>query len=211
MHHEYFWGRQCAFVFTIYVRKYTIDRWIVVYSVCVSAVISPLKQWLDSYAKTRLKMCHTFKHFIHMQYFLLLTNLVIVFVHWVSTGVLYEPRQCSLFWDYIPESKLYFCVNLSRPSGPYRSDLKRSCSTVKQRRAVGAAPSNRKQRCGSEFAKWHDIYTPEECADEWRQYNADFKLIENCGMNGFIMFGIMFMTDTGLENSPQSFGVYTVS
>ena len=30
-------------------------------------------------------------------------------------------------------------------------------------------------------------------------------------MNDFIMFGIMFMTATGLENSPQSFGVYTVS
>ena len=29
-------------------------------------------------------------------------------------------------------------------------------------------------------------------------------------MNGFIIFGIMFMTATGLENSPQSFGVYTV-
>ena len=33
--------------------------------------------------------------FIHMQYFLLPTNLVIVvFVHWASTGVLYEPQQC---------------------------------------------------------------------------------------------------------------------
>ena len=30
-------------------------------------------------------------------------------------------------------------------------------------------------------------------------------------MNGFIIFGIMFMTATGLENSPQSFGVCTVS
>ena len=30
-------------------------------------------------------------------------------------------------------------------------------------------------------------------------------------MNGFIIFGIMFMTATGLENSPQLFGVYTVS
>ena len=30
-------------------------------------------------------------------------------------------------------------------------------------------------------------------------------------MNGFIIFGIMFMTATGLENSPQSFDVYTVS
>ena len=100
-------------------RKYTIDRWIVVYTVCASAVISSLKQWLNFYAKTCLKMCLTFKHFIHIQYFLLLTNLVIVFVHWVSTGVLYQPRQCSLFWDYIPEPKLCFCVNLCRPPGPY--------------------------------------------------------------------------------------------
>ena len=30
-------------------------------------------------------------------------------------------------------------------------------------------------------------------------------------MNGFILFGIMFMTATGLDNSPQSFRVYTVS
>ena len=52
---------------------------------------------------------------------------------------------------------------------------------------------------------------PEECADEWRQNNADLKLLENCVMNGFIIFGIMFMTATGLENSPQSFGIYTVS
>ena len=32
-------------------------------------------------------MWHTFKHFIHMQYFLLPTNLVSVFVHWVITVV----------------------------------------------------------------------------------------------------------------------------
>ena len=64
-------------------------------------------------------MWHTFKRFIHMQYFLLPTNLVIVFVHWVGTGVLYEPRQCSLFWDYISESKLCFCLNLYRPPGTY--------------------------------------------------------------------------------------------
>ena len=30
-------------------------------------------------------------------------------------------------------------------------------------------------------------------------------------MNGFIIFGIMFMTATGLENSSQSFGAYTVT
>ena len=67
----------------------------------------------------------------------------------------------------------------------------RSCSTVKQRRAMG---SNQKQCCGSEFTKWHDIYTPEECADEFRQNNAD--LLENCVTDSFIMF----MTATGLEN-----------
>ena len=71
-----------------------------------------------------------------------------------------------------------------------QSDQYRSCSTVKQRRAVGAAPfismgNNQKQRCGSEFAKWHDIYTPEECADEWRQNIADLNLLENYVMNGF--------------------------
>ena len=81
-------------------------------------------------------MCHTFKHLIPIKYLLLLTNLVIVFIHWVSTGVLYEPRQCSLFWDYVPESKLCFCVSLCRPSGHIQSDQYRSCSTVKQRRAV---------------------------------------------------------------------------
>ena len=132
MHNEYFfWGRQCALVFPIYVRwyrKYTIDRWRVVYTVCASAVISPLRQWLDSYAKTRLKMCHTFRHFIHMQYFLLLTNLVIVFVHWVSTCVLYEPRQYSLFWDYIPQSN--FVLRQSVP--PVRSIFNRTNTEVAQ-------------------------------------------------------------------------------
>ena len=54
-----------------------------------------------------------------MQYLLLLTNLAIVFVQWVSTGVLYDPRECSLLWDYIPDSKLCFCVYLCRPFGPY--------------------------------------------------------------------------------------------
>ena len=30
-------------------------------------------------------------------------------------------------------------------------------------------------------------------------------------MNGFFILSIMFMTATGLENLPQSFGIYTVS
>ena len=157
----FFWGRQCAFMFPIYVRKYRkyiIDRWIVVYTVCASTVISPLRQWLDSYAKTRLKMWHTFKHFIHMQYFLLPTNLVIVFVHWVSTGVLYEPRQCSLFWDYIPESKLYFAsICAARPVHIQPIQKLLNCQQRDDVQWVLQAfipiGSNKKQRCGSEFAK----------------------------------------------------------
>ena len=43
-----------------------INRWRMVYTVCASAVISPLRQVR---AQTRLKMCHTLKHFIHMQCF----------------------------------------------------------------------------------------------------------------------------------------------
>ena len=35
--------------------------------------------------------------------------------------------------------------------------------------------SNQKQCCGSQFAKWHYIYTSDEYADEWRQDNADFE------------------------------------
>ena len=159
----FFLGHQCAFVFPIYVRKYRkyrIDRWIVVYTVCAFAVISLLKHWLDYYTKTCLKMCHTFKHFIHMQYFLLLTNLVIVFVHWVSTGVLYEPQHCSLFWDYIPESKLCFCVNLCHLSGPHsiRPIQKLlNCKTTTRGGSFILMGSKQKQRCGSEFAKFHAI------------------------------------------------------
>ena len=85
---------------------------------------------------------------------------------------------------------------------------------MKQRRTVRATHpdgDSQKQRCGSEFAKWYAIYTPEECADEWRQNNVDFTLLENCVENGFIMFGIMFMTATGLGIIRQSFDVYTVS
>ena len=38
-----------------------------------------------------------------------------------------------------------------------------------------------------------------------------FKVTRELCHEWFIMFGIMFMTAPGLENSPQSFDVYTVS
>ena len=122
--------------------------------------------------------------------------------------MLYETRQYSLFWDYIPEAKLCFCVNLCRPSGPYSiRPIQKLLISQTTTRFIPMG-SNQKHRCGSEVSKWQ--YT-KECADEWWQNNADLKLLKNCVMNGFIVFGIMFMTSTGLENSPQSFDVYTVS
>ena len=166
MHHEYFWGVVnvlscspfiCSKILKIY--NWSMDSG--VHSVCFRDDFHlPLRQSLDSYAKTRLKMWHTFKHFIHMQYFLLPTNLVIVFVHWVSIGVLYEPRQCSLFWDYIPESKLCFCLNLCRPPGTYSIRPIQKLLNCQQRddvrwvlQAFIPMGSNQKQHCGSEFAK----------------------------------------------------------
>ena len=56
--------------------------------------------------------------------------------------MLYEPRQCSLFWDYIPESKLCFCLNLCRPPGAYSirpiQKLLNSTKSTTWRRAIGA-------------------------------------------------------------------------
>ena len=74
---------------------------------------------------------------------------------------------------------------LHHPAPPVRSPCKPTNKEVAElsNGAVGAAllipvaGEQQKQRCGFEFATWHDIYTPEECADEWRQNNADFKLL----------------------------------
>ena len=154
------------------------------YTVCASAVISPLRQWLDSYAKTRLKMCDTFKHY--MQNFLLLTNLVIVFVHWVSTDVLYEPRQCSLFWDYIPESKFCFCVNLCRPSGPYsirpiQKLLNCQAATRDYIHPDGEQPKPALW-LGVREMTWY-LYT-RGVRGRMKANDAVSKLLENCVMNG---------------------------
>ena len=161
-----------------------------------------------------------------MQYFLLPTNLVIVFVHWVSTGVLYEPRQCSLFWYYIPESKLCFCLNLCRPPGTYSirpiqkllNCQQRDDAQETTRGARGATLLQDSSRWGATknsamalSSRNNMISIHQRSAYEWKQNNADLKLLENCVMYGFVIFGIMFMTAMGLENSPKSFGVSTVS
>ena len=137
MHHEYFWGRQCAFVFPIYVRKYrkyTIDRWIVVYTFCASAVISPLRQWLDSYAKTRLKMWHTFtgKHLIHMQYlccWLILLSFLYIELALVCCT---NPDNVHCFGTIFPNLNFGFASICVAHPVHIQSDQCRSCSTVKQ-------------------------------------------------------------------------------
>ena len=55
-------GHHCASVFLIFVRKYrkyTINRWGVVYAVCASTVILHLKQYLGPRNKLAWKLCHT--------------------------------------------------------------------------------------------------------------------------------------------------------
>ena len=181
-------------MFPIYVRKYRnyiIDRWIV----CASAVLSPLRQWLDSYAaKTRLKMCHTCKHFIHMQYFCcwlsLLSSLYIELALMCCTN----PDNVNYFGNVFPNLNFVFASICAARPVRIQSDQYRSCSTVKQRRAVGAAPfipmvSKQKQRCGSEFANKISIHQRSAPTNEGK--HADLKLLENCVMNCFIMFGII--------------------
>ena len=180
-----------------------MDRWIVVYTVCASAVISPLRQWLDSYAKTRLKMWHTFKHFIHLQSFLLPTNLVIVFVHWVSTVMCCtNPDNVHCFGTIFPNLNFVFASICATRPVDIQSDQYRSCSTVKvnnvttrDRCSPGVLQafipmgSNQKQRYGSEFA--NSMIGAWGVRGRMKQNNADLKLLENCVMNGFIIFGII--------------------
>ena len=82
--------------------------------------------------------------FTHMQYFLLPTNLVIVvFVHWASTGVLYEPQQSDVncFGTIFPNLNFVFASIWAASPVHIESDQYRSCSTVKQGPAVSATPS----------------------------------------------------------------------
>ena len=121
-----------------------------VYTVCASVVISPLRQWLDSYAKTRSKMWHTFKHFIHMQYFLLPTNLVIVFVHWVSTVVCCtNPDNVHCFGTIFPNLNFVFASICAARPVHIQSDQYRSCSTVNKVNNVTT-----RDRCSRHSSRW---------------------------------------------------------
>ena len=66
--------------------------------------------------KLAWEMCHTLKHFNHMQ--CLICWLVLLFYMLILLALVWEPRQCSLFRDYIPESKFCLCIHLRHPPGP---------------------------------------------------------------------------------------------
>ena len=141
-----FWGREFAFVFPFYVRKYTIDRWIVVYTVCASVVISPLRQWLDSYAKlvwkcvTRsgiLFICNTFCCWL-----ILLSSLYIE----LALVCCADPGNVHCFGTIFPNLNFVFVSICAARPVHIQSDQYRSWLTVKERRAVGAA---------TKTALWH--------------------------------------------------------
>ena len=63
--------------------------------------------------------------------------------------MLYAPRQCSLFWDYIPESKLCFCLNLCRPPGTHSIRPIQKLLNCQQRDARGGCCSRHSSRWGA--------------------------------------------------------------
>ena len=129
-----------------------------VYTVCASAVISPLRQWLDSYAKTRFKMCHTFKHLLICNTFccrLILLSLSLYIE--LALVCCTNPNNVNCFGTIFPNLKFVFASIWAASPVHIGSDQYKSCSTNKDPLSVLLHPprlgSNQKQRCGSGFAK----------------------------------------------------------
>ena len=109
------------------------------YTVCPSAVISPLSQWLDSYAKTRFKMCHTFKHLFICNTFccrLILLSLSLYIE--LALVCCTNPNNVNCFGTIFPNLNFVFASIWAARPVHIESDQYRSCSTVKQGPAVGA-------------------------------------------------------------------------
>ena len=113
--------------------------------------------------------------FMHMQYFSYLL-VFLLYMEIVLTLVCYRNLNNVHFGGNI------FTKQPLNPSGtsvaPSIWDW-RSCPTIKLPWWIplGWSPNggaSKKQRCDSQFVKWHDINTSEECADEWMLNNADF-------------------------------------
>ena len=128
-----------------------------VYTVCASAVISPLRQWLVSYAKTRFKMCHTFKHlFICNTFCCRLILLSLSLYTELALVCCTNPNNVNCFGTIFPNLNFVFASNLSRsilnPTNTEVAQLsnKDPLSVLLHPPRLG---SNQKQRCGSGFAK----------------------------------------------------------
>ena len=118
----------------------------------------------------------------------------------VSTVVLQEPCQCSLFWDYIQESAFSATwMNLILKKLP-------DCHSLRVH-AVGPARlipmrSNRKT------ALWlYDMISIHQRSARTNECKITL-ISSDCVMNDFTMSGIMFMTVTPLDSSPHSLDVW---
>ena len=164
------------------------------YTVCASAVISPLRQWLDSYAKTRLKMCHTFKHLFICNTFccrLILLSLSLYIE--LALVCCMNPDNVNCFGTIFPNLNFVFAsIWAARPvhieSDQYHTEVAQlsnndPLSVLRHPPRLG---SNQNSAVALGSGNNMISIQPEECADEWRQNNADLKLLENCLMNGFI-------------------------
>ena len=79
-----------------------------------------LRQWLVSYAKTRFKMCHTFKHlFICNTFCCRLILLSLSLYTELALVCCTNPNNVNCFGTIFPNLNFVFASNLSRPPGPY--------------------------------------------------------------------------------------------
>ena len=135
-----FWGRQCAFVFPIYVRKYrkyTIDRWIAVYTVCASAVISPLRYsgWIPTLKLIWKCVTRSSVLFIYNTFccwLILLSSLYIELALVCCTN----PDNVNCFGTMFPNLNFVFASSCAAHPLHIQSNQCRSCSTVNDARWV---------------------------------------------------------------------------
>ena len=108
-------------------------------TVCASAVISPLRQWLDSYAKTRLEMWHTFKHLFICNTFC--SRLILLSSLYIELALVCCSHTANVhcFGTIFPNLNFVFAsICAAQPPTPtpttppvhIQSDQYRSCSTV---------------------------------------------------------------------------------
>ena len=88
-----------------------------------------------------LFICNTFSCWLVL---LFCTNLC-YFVHWVSTGVPWEPPQCSLTGTIFPNLKFISASICATRPVTMQSDEYSSCLNVKRRGVCRSVDPNRKQ------------------------------------------------------------------